>query len=108
MTCVSFTSYREAQLFECVGHTGYGAAGGDILCSAVSCLCYTLDAYLKGAYERGLIKNYISDFSPGLVQMRFEYNEEKESLLTKEGIYAVLCGFRLLCESFPDYIDADI
>ncbi len=53
MTCITFTRHRDRYLFECEGHTGYSKRGCDILCSAVSCLCYTLDAYLQGAYEDG-------------------------------------------------------
>ena len=48
MTDVSFVKYRDTYIFQCSGHTGYAAAGEDILCSAVSVLCYTLREYLAG------------------------------------------------------------
>ena len=42
MTKITFDTYYDTYLFECIGHTEYATAGQDILCSAVSILCYTL------------------------------------------------------------------
>lgn len=108
MTHVTYSDYRDTQEFECVGHTGYAPLGADILCSAVSCLCYTLDAYLSKAYDEGKIKSYSSDFRDGSVNVRFEYSEEYDSAAIREAVGAILYGFVLLEESFPEYIDADV
>lgn len=109
MTSISYLTYHDTYIFECSGHTGYADAGKDILCSAVSTLCYTLDAYLQNARERGDIARYISDFSDGNVRIEFECadicREREEAIL--EAADAILGGFRLLWESFPDHISID-
>ncbi len=108
MTQITFTQYYDTYLFECKGHTGYSSCGRDILCSAVSCLCYTLDRYLTGAREKGLIENYRSDFSEGNVSISFEYADISFPFAAEEAVRAILEGFVLLSENFPDHISADI
>ena len=75
MTSISYTTHYDVHIFECSGHTGYASAGRDILCSAVSCLCYTLDAYLGRCTETGDITSYTADFGDGYVQIKFEYTD---------------------------------
>lgn len=108
MTHVSYESYHDLHIFECVGHTGYSSLGTDILCSAISCLCYTLDAYLQKGYDEGSITNFVSDFSDGYVRLQFEYCDKYDSQRCDEAINAVLSGFTLLEQSYPDYIDTDL
>lgn len=72
MTRISFDTYYDTYLFECTGHTEYASAGQDILCSAVSILCYTLRALLRDAYEEGKIDQYREDFSAGYARIDFE------------------------------------
>lgn len=108
MTSVTFTKYYEKFIFECKGHAEYGPRGGDILCSAVSTLCYTLERYLSGAFERGLIINYNESFSEGYVIISFEYADTFFTTCVEEAVNAVLGGFTLLSESFPDHVSADI
>ena len=108
MTQVTFSPYHEKNVFECTGHTGYSALGQDILCSAVSCLCYTLDAYLQKAHEEGKIKDYSSVFREGFVNLSFEYADRYDFSEVREAVKALLFGFVLLEESYPDYIDTDL
>lgn len=106
MTQVIFTKYRESLIFECLGHTGYGERGADILCSAVSCLCYTLDAYLKEAEQDGRLSRLFCEFSDGKVSLCFEPKEEDPEGLS-EAVRAILGGFQLLEETYPGYITCE-
>lgn len=106
MTKISFDTYYDSYLFECVGHTEYASAGHDILCSAISILCYTLRALLRDAYEEGKIDRYREDFSAGYVRMDFELPDDCAPIL--DNVMAILRGFQLLEEAFPDFVEADI
>lgn len=108
MTQITFTKYYDTYIFECKGHTGYASCGQDILCSAVSCLCYTLERYLTGAREKGLIESLRSDFEDGSVFISFEYADTAFPFFAEEAVRAIMDGFVLLSESFPDHISADI
>lgn len=106
MTKVTLDTYYDTNLFECSGHTGFAAAGEDILCSAVSVLCYTLQSYLSSAYSQGTISRFSADFSDGQVLMQYELDEENNEV--EACIDAILGGFRILEESFPDYIETSL
>lgn len=106
MTRVSFVQYRDSYIFQCTGHTGFAQSGEDILCSAVSVLCYTLDEYLQRAHSEGRLKRYESSFSSADVTVEFEPVQEDGALL--EAVRAVLGGFILLAENYGDYIIADV
>lgn len=108
MTTVTFNKIYDTYLFECTGHTGYSVAGKDILCSAVSILCYTLRSYLEGLYSEGVLYNFISDFSDGSALIRYELSDGADEEKVFEAVKAILCGFTLLEESFPDYICASL
>lgn len=108
MTSVTFNKTHDTYIFECTGHTGYCVCGNDILCSAVSILCYTMREYLEGLYNEGLLCDFLSDFAPGNVLIRFEFSDGTDEYRIGEAINAILGGFSLLEESFPDYISADI
>ncbi len=102
MTRITFESYNDTFYLDCVGHAEYARAGGDILCSAVSMLCYTLDNYLEKVYIRGDVAAYKKDFRDGCVHMEFRIEREKEKIM--ETVMAFLEGFSLLEESFPDHV----
>ena len=108
MTEITFTKYHDSYLFDCHGHTEYSTAGSDILCSAVSCLCYTLDDYIRKLYERGDTSLYTSDFEDGNVSIRFIPADTANETAITEAVTAILSGFRLLEENFPDHISTDI
>ena len=108
MTTVSFNRIHDTYLFECTGHTGYSSCGRDILCSAVSILCYTMRSYLEGLFEEGIIRNYLSDFSSGSVLIRYELSDGADERSVEEAVKAILSGFSLLEENFPDFVTADV
>lgn len=103
MTRISFDTYYESYIFECSGHTGYSTPGEDILCSAVSVLCYTLDRFLQKLYDEAQIESYTKEFNDGCVIMQFEAFDK--SVL--DSIEILLDGFRLLSENYPEHIATD-
>ena len=65
------------------GHAGAGEPGRDIVCAALSILMYSRVASgAEGRVERG----------------------EAELLLPDRDVDVALCGFRLLAESYPEYV----
>lgn len=108
MTLISYYCCYDTRTLECRGHTGFGTAGRDILCSAVSCLCHTLDAYLQKARDKGYVRSYSSELSPGYAKLCFELCDEGERKGVNEAVDAILTGFLMLEESFPDFISTDI
>ena len=107
MTKISFCNYNGKYIFECMGHTEYASYGKDVLCSAISVLCYTLGAYLSRASTEGKICSYQSSFAPGEVHLSFELCDSYPHNIALHVVNAILDGFALLEESFPDYIKAE-
>ena len=107
MTDVSFVKYRDTYIFQCSGHTGYATAGEDILCSAVSVLCYTLREYLSGAELDSRLGKFRHTFVPGEVVIEFSAADDGDTALT-EAVHAILGGFEILADSFGDCIRTDI
>lgn len=72
-----------ARRLRLTGHAGAGEPGRDIVCAALSILMYSLMASgAEGRVERG----------------------EAELLLPDRDVDVALCGFRLLAESYPEYV----
>lgn len=108
MTSVTFDKLHDTYIFECSGHTGYSVCGKDILCSAVSILCYTLRSYLEGLFDEGILCNFLSEFSDGSALIRFEFTDGADENKILEATRAILQGFSLLEENFPDFVTADV
>ncbi len=73
----------DARRLRLTGHAGAGEPGRDIVCAALSILMYSLVASgAEGRVERG----------------------EAELLLPDRDVDVALCGFRLLAESYPEYV----
>lgn len=108
MTNITFLQYGGKYIFECSGHTEFASYGRDVLCSAVSVLCYTLNAYLNRACTEGKICSYRSHFAPGDVHISFELCDSYPDNIALQVIQAILDGFVLLEESFPDHIKAEV
>ena len=103
MTKVVYERCYDTHIFECIGHTEY-SEGPDILCSAVSILCYTLCAYLEQKEREGKISNLKCNMDKGYAVISFAAEDSNPVL---EGLEAVLCGFRLMGGAFPNYISVD-
>ena len=77
---------------EAIGHSGYAAAGYDIICAGVTALCdafilsarYDIEAYENDGYTKIIVKNPASDV------------EAKFSML--------VTGLREIAELFPDNV----
>ena len=104
MTKIAYETYYDTHLIECVGHTEY-TAGADILCSAVSSLCYALKEYLSQAERDGRIMGLSVSLEKGFFAASFRVFEDRSAL---EGVSAIICGFRVLERSFPDHVSFDI
>lgn len=108
MTEITFTNYHDTYILSCTGHTGFSTVGPDILCSAVSCLCYTFDAYIQNLYDRGDTSFYQSQFNDGSVRIEFILSDTADKKPAMEAVGAILSGFKLLWENFPDHITLDV
>ena len=106
MTTVTFDPWYDNYIFQCEGHSGYSEPGRDIVCSAVSVLCYTMDEYLSRSLREGRIKDYKRDFSDGYAVMEFSVTSPDDTGFF-DGITAILGGFCLLSEHFPQYVTAE-
>lgn len=101
MTHITHNTYYDEHIFDCTGHTGYKERGSDPLCAAVSILCLTLCYYLEEAAERGLVANLMREIEPGEVHVRFVCPRNSEA---DKCFYAIMEGFKMLSESFPEHI----
>ena len=52
--------------------------------------------------------NFISEFSDGSALIRFELSDGADEGKVLEAVKAVLTGFSLLEENFPDFVTADV
>lgn len=106
MTEISFDLCGDTFIFECTGHTGFDARGSDILCSAVSVLCYTLEDYLLNMEQCGRITRLVRDFRDGSVFIEFVCASDDDVPLL-QAVDAVMGGFRILADSYPEHIKTD-
>lgn len=104
MTKIAYETYYDTHLIECVGHTEY-TAGADILCSAVSALCYALREYLTEAEKDGKIMGLQVHLEKGLFTASFRMGGDSG---VSEGVSAILCGFKVLEGAFPDHVMVDM
>ncbi len=103
MTTIYYREYYDKFIISIEGHAGYSTVGDDIVCAAVSTLCYTLLNCLldEDASENiKLTKNIVSD---GYMYFEFKhYDFSKQRVM---GIVdTIIKGFLMLEESFPQYI----
>lgn len=101
MTHITHATYYNEHILECSGHAGFAKKGHDILCAAVSIICYTVAAYLKEAEAKGLISGFLCDISQGYANIRFSCKRGGEA---EKCFFAIINGFKFLAESFPDHI----
>ena len=82
------------------GHAGFGEAGKDILCSAVSILLYTL---VEAIDETWLRMPPVVVLLPGDSLVRVEASASKAEMIS--GVFSVIAaGFRLLSKNFPNNV----
>lgn len=100
MTKIVYETYYNTHIIECSGHTDY-SCGDDILCSAVSILVATLKAYLEKGESNGEVSNLKCILQSGQSYITFDCNEDSPVLC---GVDALVMGFEILSDAYPDYI----
>lgn len=81
------------------GHSGYSSSGTDIVCSAISILCFTLLNAVMEHRDKPLKMSYQQ--KDGYFFLNF-FHCNDEGL--KAVFYAVCNGFQMLTEQYPDYV----
>ncbi len=79
---------------EVTGHADSGPLGADMVCAAVSSLCYTLEAALR---RMGCLR--FAEFLSGGVILEGEASGSGAAMW--EALATVTGGLRLLCEEYP-------
>lgn len=81
------------------GHSGYASSGNDIVCSAISILCFTLLTAVMERDERLLNMRYQQ--KDGYFYLSFSNTYDK---CLKAIFYAVCNGFQMLTEQYPKHV----
>lgn len=81
------------------GHSGYASSGSDIVCSAISILCFTLLNAVLEKNERALNMRYQQ--KDGYFYLYF-INTYDECL--KAVFYAVCNGLQMVAEQYQEYV----
>lgn len=85
------------------GHARSAERGRDIVCAAASMLLFTLAEAICMLEKTGAAKSVASVFDKGKAELKWEAvtGREKEcNIATK----AVLGGFRILADRYPEYV----
>lgn len=85
------------------GHAGYGAAGTDIICAAVSGIWYTLLAKLEREMEKGNIQ-YEATEEVGKARAKLIGIAEEYDACAGEVWDTVICGLRALSIQYPEFV----
>lgn len=89
----SFELYAE-------GHAGYAQAGGDIICSAVSILCFSLEAYfLCKPRERFSVLD--TERGDGYTRITATVKDSQDYALVAEAITPARLALSRLTHEFP-------
>lgn len=103
MSKVYYRRYYDRHLLTVEGHANYGEKGRDIVCAAVSILCYTLLETLKQDESEDKCKIIQSTVRDGYFSLEVEPFSFSDSRIG--GIVdAVLTGFMLLEEEYPENV----
>lgn len=81
------------------GHSGYASRGSDIVCSAISILCFTLLNEIMEKDEKALKMRYQQ--KDGYFYLSFS-NRHDECL--KAVFYAVCNGLQMVAEQYPKFV----
>ena len=104
MTSVEVMQVRDRVSISVEGHAGFAEPGKDIVCSAVSILCYTLRRVVENLNLRGLLSEKHITFSNGAVYIDFTPRYGCE-ISVMEQVNAILEGFNILAENYPENVE---
>ncbi|MHB1316165.1 MAG: ribosomal-processing cysteine protease Prp [Christensenellales bacterium] len=106
MTAVNadFQPQKGAFAFSASGHAQAAQDGPNIVCAAVSMLCYTRLKSCLRLQERGLLVSLSHSFAPGEVRIFAEAAGRGKRALTC-ACETVMGGFVLLCDEYPGQVE---
>lgn len=95
-----YNDYTKTHYLDVFGHANY-KKGDDIVCSAVSILCYTLDKSLKKYADYADIqsKSFNGHYIIYADVLPERHNEIKNAFDT------IMCGFELLADNYPENVN---
>ena len=82
------------------GHAGYAPQGEDIVCSAVSILCYSLEAYVL-CQPRERFSSIKTERGDGYTQLRVTVKDAQDYAIVSEAITPARLAFKRLNTEFP-------
>ena len=86
------------------GHAGQAEKGRDIVCSAVSTLTYTAAQMAAEYHSAGwLEKEPNIKLESGDAEIAFT-PKHKRRMRVLDGYKSIVTGYRLIAESYPDYV----
>ena len=84
---------------EVKGHSGYGSAGTDIVCAAISILCFTLLNEVMEKQDKALNMSYQQ--KDGYFFLKF-FNKHDECL---KAVFCAVCnGLQMVAEQYPKHV----
>jgi len=103
MTGVTYRKQGNRYEMRILGHAGYGAAGRDIVCAAVSMLAATLLQCLRDREAEGALEWLDAESEDGRVEARCRSDDPAVKTL----YHTILTGFRLLENQYPEFLYID-
>lgn len=88
------------------GHAGYAAEGADIVCAAASMLAFTLVEAIKNLDKKGMLESFYRSVYKGSIQLDFTVKEGSKEC-AEAVIESLACGFALLSDNYPDYVEVE-
>lgn len=99
MTKIDIREEKGRFILEADGHSGYSSRGSDIVCSAVSILCFTLLNTVMEKDDKKLCITYKQ--KDGYFYLSFIHHEDE---CLKAVFYAVCNGLQMLSEQYGEYV----
>ena len=103
MTEILYRKYYDRHLIIIEGHSNFSQKGEDIVCSAVSCLGFTLLNTLTdevGDERAKFVRNIVRDGYMCLEVLPFSFAKERIQAIFD----TVITGFCMVSEEYPDYV----
>lgn len=82
------------------GHAGYAPKGEDIVCAAVSIICYSLEAYVL-SQPRELFSEIETESGDGYTLLAMTVKDEQDYTTVAEAITPARLAFKRLNTEFP-------
>lgn len=103
MTEITLNEYYDRVIFTAEGHSGYKKSGEDIVCAAVSALCFTLLETLRNEQSSrhlNLVREIVGDGCMCIEVQPFSFAEERVQAI----LDTVYTGLSMLAEKYPEYV----